>query len=40
MAAPGGPDKETWEKMSPTARKIYWLFILSICGWIIYLLLI
>lgn len=25
MAAPGGPDEETWSKMSPRAKRIYWV---------------
>ena len=37
MAAPGGPDEETWRKMSPLARKIYWIFIATILGIILYL---
>jgi hypothetical protein len=35
MAAPG-PDAETYRKMSPLAKRIYWVFILAIASWIIY----
>jgi hypothetical protein len=39
VAAPGGPDEETWKRMSPRARRLYWIFIASIFaligyGWI------
>ncbi|CAN5870012.1 hypothetical protein BH11PSE12_BH11PSE12_34850 [soil metagenome] len=27
MAVSGGPDEETWKKMSPNARKIYWILV-------------
>lgn len=37
MAAPGGPDDETWKRMSPTSKRIYWLFIALVGGWIAYL---
>lgn len=25
MAVSGGPDEETWKKMSPTAKRMYWI---------------
>lgn len=25
MVAPGGPDDETWKKMSPAAKRAYWI---------------
>jgi len=37
MAAPGGPDDETWRRMSPLAKKIYWIFIALVFSWIGYL---
>lgn len=30
MAAPGGPDKETWDKMSPSDRRIYRVFVIVV----------
>jgi type II secretory pathway component PulM len=27
MVAPGGPDDETWKKMTPRDRRIYWILI-------------
>jgi len=32
MAAPGGPDEETWQRMSPGARKIYWVVMALVFG--------
>jgi hypothetical protein len=39
MAAPNGPDDETWKGMSKTARLIYWVVHAAITGWILYLFL-
>lgn len=27
MAGQGGPDEETWKKMSPTERRMYWIVV-------------
>jgi thiosulfate reductase cytochrome b subunit len=27
MAGQGGPDEETWKKMSPMEKKIYWAIV-------------
>lgn len=32
MAAPGGPDDETWKRMSPRERKIYWIVMAVVFG--------
>ena len=36
MAAPGGPDDETWRQMSPLARRIYWAVVSLIAGLVLY----
>jgi hypothetical protein len=37
MAAPGGPDEETWRRMSPRAKRLYWVAVLAIFGFIAFL---
>ena len=37
MAAPSGPDDETWRRMSPMAKKVYWICVALVFGWIAYL---
>jgi hypothetical protein len=32
MAASGGPDDDTWKKMSPEARKAYWVCVVIVFG--------
>lgn len=34
MVAPGGPDEETWSKMSKSSRRNYWIFV--IVFWLIF----
>jgi hypothetical protein len=36
LAAPGGPDDETWKKMSRLEKGTYWSMISLIVGWLIY----
>jgi hypothetical protein len=36
MAAPGGPDEETWKAMSPLARRIYWLAVSAVLFMVLY----
>lgn len=35
MAAPGGPDEETWNKMSPREKKSYWVVVVAF--WLIFI---
>jgi len=28
LAGQGGPDEETWKKMTPLAKRIYWLIVI------------
>lgn len=37
MVAPCGPDDETWRRMGPRAKKVYWTFAALIAGWVVYL---
>lgn len=34
MVAPGGPDEETWTKMSKGARRSYWMLVIAF--WLIF----
>lgn len=38
MIAPGGPDEETWSKMSKKSKRNYW--IVSLISWLIILILV
>ncbi|NKI96692.1 hypothetical protein FHT26_004653 [Rhizobacter sp. SG703] len=37
MAGPGGPDDGTWKRMTPTAKRVYWIFIAVVFGCIAYI---
>jgi hypothetical protein len=37
MAAPGGPDDDTWKRMSPSAKAVYWVLVALFCGLFAYL---
>lgn len=37
MAAPGGPDDETWRRMSPRAKYVYWVLVVTVASWVAYL---
>ena len=30
MAGQGGPDDETWKKLGPTGRRIYWALVMVV----------